>query len=61
MSIYKVEITEYLQRIINVEANSEDETIKKVKKEYDLCNIVLDDSNIVGNKIEIYGSKWFHV
>ena len=57
MSIYKVEITEYLQRIINVEANSEDETIKKVKKEYDLCNIVLDDSNIVGNKIEIYGSK----
>ena len=54
MKKYKVQITEYLQRIITVEAESEEDAIAMVESEYDLAHIVLDYSDFTGKDIEIY-------
>ena len=42
MKKYKVEITEILQRTIEIEANSEIEAETKVKQMYDEQEIILD-------------------
>ena len=55
----KVEITEYLQRIIDVEAESEEDAVYSVEKQYDDCNIVLDDTDFVTKEIEIYNPNKF--
>ena len=54
MRKYNVQITEYLQRIITVEAESEEDAIAMVESEYDLAHIVLDYSDFAGKDIEIY-------
>jgi len=54
MSKYKVEITEYLQRVIEVDAESEEDAIALVKEDYRKENIVLDDFDLTGLDIEIY-------
>ena len=54
MKKYNVQITEYLQRIITVEAESEEDAIAKVESEHDLAHIVLDYSDFTGKDIEIY-------
>ena len=54
MKKYNVQITEYLQRIITVEAESEEDAIAMVESEYDLVHIVLDYSDFTGKDIEIY-------
>ena len=54
MKKYNVQITEYLQRIITVEAESEEDAIAMVESEYDLAHIVLDYSDFTGKDIEIY-------
>ena len=59
MKKYKVEITEYLQRIIDVEAESEEDAVYSVEKQYDDCNIVLDDTDFVTKEIEIYNPNKF--
>ena len=41
MNKYKVEIEETLARIIEIEAENEDETYMKVKELYKKCEIVL--------------------
>ena len=53
MNKYNVQITEYLQRIIAVEAESEEDAIAMVESEYDLAHIVLDYSDFTGKDIEI--------
>ena len=57
MKKYNVQITEYLQRIIIVEAESEEDAIAMVESEYDLAHIVLDYSDFTGKDIEIYDCK----
>lgn len=59
MSKYKVEITEYLQRTVDVEAKSEEDAIADVEEQYDKCNIVLDYSDFVKKEIEIYNPDKF--
>ena len=48
MNKYKVEITEYLQRVIEVDAESEEDAIAMVKEDYRKENIVLDDFDLTG-------------
>ena len=50
---YKVEITETLQRTVEVKASSSGEAIEKVKESYRSENIVLDWQDFVGNEFEI--------
>ena len=57
MKKYNVQITEYLQRIITVEAETEEDAIAMVESEYDLAHIVLDYSDFTGKDIEIYECK----
>jgi hypothetical protein len=44
---YKIEITETLQRIIEVNADSLDEAIAEIKKQYKEEEIVLDDRDCI--------------
>ena len=53
MEKYKVEITEYLQRTIEVEAESKSEAIAKVKEEYNKGNIILDSNDFIAKEINI--------
>ena len=53
MNKYNVQITEYLQRIITVEAELEEDAIAIVESEYDLSHIVLDYSDFTGKDIEL--------
>lgn len=53
MNKYNVQITEYLQRIITVEAESEEDAIAIVESEYDLGHIVLDYSDFKEKDIEL--------
>lgn len=50
---YKIEITEYLQRIIIVDANDEYEALDMVNSSYDNCDIILDDSDFILKEINV--------
>lgn len=50
---YRIEITETLQRIIRIIAESEDEALMRVKQMYGNCDIILSDSDFIGVEIEI--------
>ena len=51
--VYVVEIKEFLSRQIKVTANSEEEAIIQVKKQYLDSNIVLDANDFVDFEINI--------
>ena len=59
MKNYKVEITEYLQRIVDVKAESSVDAVNKVEEEYYKCNIVLGAEDFVTKEIEIYNPNKF--
>ena len=59
MEKYNVEITEYLQKTVTVEASSPDEAVSKVSKQYEKNEIVLDDSDYISTDIEIYNKDKF--
>lgn len=50
----KIEITETLQRVIEIEANSIDEAVGHVRKLYSEENIVLDNTDHVDTEIKIF-------
>ncbi len=51
MKKYKVEITETLQKIIVIDALSEEDAIEKVKSEYSSERIILDSNDFVDVEI----------
>ena len=53
MNKYNVQITEYLQRIIPVAAESEEDAIAIAESEYDLGHIILDYFDFKGKDIEL--------
>ena len=59
MEKYKVEITEYLQKTIEVDANTKEEAVDKVTIQYKNSEVVLDSSNYVSTDIEIYNEDKF--
>jgi len=59
MKNYKVEITEYLQRIVDVKAESSVDAVNKVEEEYYKCNIVLGAEDFTKKEIEIYNPNKF--
>lgn len=54
MEKFKVEIQEFLSRIVEVEANSSDEAIFKVRELYRNEEIVLDYSDYVTTEIVVF-------
>lgn len=53
MAKYKVEITEYLQRTIEVEANDENDALDKVESDYYNEKIVLSADDFTGKEIKV--------
>lgn len=52
MEIFKIEIQEFLSRIIEIEAKNIDEAISTVKQMYQNEEIVLDSGDFVSTDIE---------
>lgn len=54
MQTFSIEIQEFLSRIVDIEANSEEEAISLVKNMYRNEEIVLDDFDYVTTEIDIF-------
>lgn len=52
---YEVSVSEILERIIEIEAESEDEAYDIVSQMYDAEEIVLDGGDFQGREIEVLG------
>ena len=50
---YKVEITETLQKTIEVDASSEQEALLKIKELYNTESIILDDTSYIDTEFKI--------
>ena len=53
MKKYSIEVLETLSRIVEVEANDEEEAIELVRQMYRKCEIVLDDSDYQVTEISV--------
>ncbi len=53
MKIFNIEITETLQKTISVEANSEEEALRIIRKKYSDEEIVLDESDLITTHFNI--------
>ena len=52
--IYKIEITETLSRIVDIEADSEEGALEKVRQAYKREEIVLNADDYLDTEIEVY-------
>ena len=53
MKRYYVSVTEHLNKVVSVAAESEDEAVQKVQDAYNNSDIILDADNFSGEVIEI--------
>ena len=59
MKRYYVSVTEHLNKVVSVDAESENEAVQKVQDAYNNCDIVLDSENFAGEVIEIEPDQQF--
>ena len=57
---YYVSVTETLNKVVSVDAESEKEAVQKVQDAYDDCDIILDNDNFCGETIEIEEDQQFY-
>lgn len=57
MEIFKIEITETLQKVIEVSTSSLDEALEIIKNKYNNGEIVLDSNDYIDTVIEEYDNK----
>ena len=53
MKRYYVSVTETLNKVVSVDADSENEAVQKVQDAYDGCDIILDSENFSCERIEL--------
>ena len=53
MKKYRIEVTEVLSRIIEMDAENEDEAVEMVRQMYRNCDIVLDASDYIETEISV--------
>ena len=53
MKRYYVSVTETLNKVVSVDADSENEAVQKVRDAYNDSDIVLDSENFSGEMIEL--------
>lgn len=53
MKRYYVSVTEHLNKVVSVDADSEKEAVQKVQDAYDGCDIILDSENFSCERIEL--------
>lgn len=54
---YKIEITETLQRVIEIESNSIDDAISEIHRQYKNEEIILDSSDYIDINISEYSNQ----
>lgn len=59
MKRYYVSVTETLNKVVSVDAESENEAVQKVQDAYNNSDIVLDSENFAGEVIEIEQDQQF--
>ena len=57
MKTYEVEITEILQKVIEVKANSKEEAYKIIDEKYNNEEIVLSENDFVCKEIKLVNNK----
>jgi len=57
MNKFKIEITEKLAKIIEVNANTEEEALQIVKKMYEDEKIVLDSGDFIDKEIQLVSDE----
>ena len=60
MKRYYVSVTETLNKVVSVDAESEIEAVQKVQDAYDGCDIILDSDNFSGEKIEVEDNDQYY-
>lgn len=60
MKKYYVSVTETLNKVVSVDAESEKEAVQKVHDAYDNCDIVLGNDDFCGEKVEIEDDQEFY-
>ena len=53
MTKYRIEVTEVLGRIVETEAENEDDAVEMVRQMYRNCELVLDASDYVETEISV--------
>ena len=53
MTKYRIEVTEVLSRIVETEAESDEDAVEMVKRMYRNCDIILDASDYVVTEISV--------
>lgn len=53
MKRYYVSVTETLNKVVSVDAESKEEAVRKVQDAYDNSDIILDSDNFAGEHIEL--------
>lgn len=70
MKRYYVSVTETLNKVVSVDAESKEEAVRKVQDAYDNSDIILDADNFAGEHIELdedqefwreYGDDLLHI
>ena len=59
MKRYYVSVTEHLNKVVSVDAESENEAVQKVQDAYNNSDIILDSENFAGEVIEIEQDQQF--
>lgn len=57
MKKYKIEITETLQKVVEIDAESLEEALYKAKLMYRMQEVVLDESDFVEAEFEPFDNK----
>ena len=60
MKRYYVSVTETLNKVVSVDADSEKEAVQKVQDAYNNSDIILDSDNFSGEVIEIEQDQQFY-
>ncbi|MBR2203083.1 MAG: DpnD/PcfM family protein [Prevotella sp.] len=53
MKKYKIEVKELLSRIVETEADNEEDAVEMVRQMYRNCDIVLDASDYIDTEISV--------
>ena len=53
MTKYRIEVTEVLSRIVEIEAENEDDAVEMVRQMYRNCDLVLDASDYIETEISV--------
>lgn len=60
MKRYYVSVTEHLNKVVSVDAESENEAVQKVQDAYNNSEIILDSDDFCGETIEVEDDQQFY-